>query len=247
MTGIIVIPTYNESKNIALLIKTIFSLTDGLSIIAVDDNSPDGTGEILDSLAKEIPRLKVIHRHKKMGLGSAYTEGFKLALQEKSNFVFQMDGDFSHDPKYILQMLKAIKDYDLVIGSRYVPGGGVENWNFWRRILSKFGNLYVRLITGIPVRDTTSGFKCFRREVLESINLERISSEGYAFQIEMNYLVWQKGFRIKEIPIIFYERRREKSKINGRIILEALRIVWKLRYQYFTSNRRNIPDSSFVL
>lgn len=231
MNSVIVIPTYNEKENISFLIKEILTLKNISQIIVVDDNSSDGTGEVLKNLAQEIPQLIVIQRYKKLGLGTAYLEGFKLVLKENPDFILQMDGDFSHNPGYIPLMLEAIKDSDLVIGSRYICGGGIKNWSFWRKTLSRFGNLYVRLITGIPVRDATSGFKCFRREVLETLDLEKISSQGYAFQIEMNYLVWKKKFRIKEIPIVFYERKGGRSKLNWRIVFEALWRVWRLRFQ----------------
>ncbi len=228
----IVIPTYNENENIETLSRDILALNKNFQIIVVDDNSPDGTGNILDNLVPKYPSLKVVHRSKKSGLGSAYGEGFKLALEEKADFILQMDADFSHQPAYIPRLLEAAKHADLVIGSRYVRGGGIKNWNFTRRFLSRLANLYVRIVTAMPVSDATSGFKCFRREVLENIDLDKISSEGYGFQIEMNYLVWQKGFRIKEIPIIFYERRLGKSKLSRRIIAEALWLVWRLRLSH---------------
>lgn len=227
----IIIPTYNERENIERLVKEILNLNKDFRIIAIDDNSPDGTGEILDRLAQEYSQFKVIHRPGKQGLGTAYLDGFRLALKEKADFIFEMDADFSHEPAYLPKMLEAIKDCDLVIGSRYIRRGGIENWNFRRRFLSRLANLYVKLITGLPLSDSTSGFKCFRREVLETINLNKINSEGYAFQIEMNYLVWSKGYRIKELPIVFSERRLGKSKLSRKIIWEAVWLVWKLRFR----------------
>jgi len=239
MKPIIVIPTYNENENIERLVKGILDLAKGFQIIVVDDNSPDGTGEILDTLARKYPQLKVIHRPEKLGLGTAYIEGFKLVLKEKADFIFEMDADLSHDLQYLSRMLEVINTCDLVIGSRYIHGGGVENWDFTRYLLSRLANLYVKTVTGMPVYDSTSGFKCFRREVLESIDLDEIDSEGYGFQIEMNYLAWKKGFRIKEVPIVFHERRLGKSKLSRKIIWEALWLVWKLRFM-----RTNCPNGS---
>ena len=226
----IVIPTYNEKENIELLIRKILELSNDFQIIVVDDNSPDGTGEILDKLAQKTPQLKIIHRPKKLGIGSAYIEGFKFALKEKPDFIFQMDGDLSHDPKYLFSMLAEIKNCGLVIGSRYIKGGGIRYGNLIRRLLSRIANFYAKIMTEIPISDTTSGYKCFRREVLEKINLDNISSQGYAFQIEMNYLTWKRGFCIKEIPIIFYERSQGKSKMSFKIIWEAFLLVWKLHF-----------------
>ncbi|MFN7170049.1 MAG: polyprenol monophosphomannose synthase, partial [Candidatus Omnitrophota bacterium] len=179
-------------------------------------------------LSQQFPLLRVIHRPLKLGLGTAYIEGFRMALKEKPDFIIQMDGDFSHHPQYILQMVSLIKDCDLVIGSRYIQGGEIRNWSFWRRLLSWGANFYVRIITRMPIYDATSGFKCFQRKVLEEIAIEKIRSQGYAFQIEMNYFVWRKKFRIKEIPIIFSERSRGKSKLHWGIIFEAFWLVWRL-------------------
>ncbi|MCM8784144.1 MAG: polyprenol monophosphomannose synthase [Candidatus Omnitrophica bacterium] len=230
MSFVVVIPIYNEKEHIKPLIKEILAVENVSKIIVIDDNSSDGTGGVLDELKEEVWQLKVIHRPQKLGLGTAYIEGFRLALKEDCNFILQMDGDFSHDPKYIPQMLEAIKTCDLVIGSRYISQGGIKNWSLWRRLLSKVASIYVRIITKMPLNDPTSGFKCFRRKVLEKITLDKIHSQGYAFQIEMNYLVWGNNFRIKEIPIVFYERKRGKSKLNLRIILEAMWRVWELRF-----------------
>jgi len=230
MKSTTIIPTYNERQNIDGLIKSIINSQEDFHIIIVDDNSPDGTGEIADKLALEFKQVKVIHRARKLGLGTAYMEGFKRALKEGADYIFEMDADFSHDPKSLPNFMEAIKDNDLVLGSRYVRGGGVVNWPFRRLLLSKMASFYVRAITGLPVADPTGGFKCFRRNVLESICLDDIRSNGYAFQIEMTYKTWKKGFRIKEIPITFVERGRGKSKMGLRIILEAIWIVWKLKF-----------------
>jgi dolichol-phosphate mannosyltransferase len=229
MKTIIVIPTYNERENIEQLAKLIIELGEDFHILIVDDNSPDGTGEIADKLARELEQVKVIHRARKLGLGTAYVEGFKCALKDSADYIFEMDADFSHDSKYLSNFMEAIKDNDLILGSRYVRGGGVVNWPFRRLLLSKMASFYVRAITGLPVADPTGGFKCFRRNVLESIGLDDVRSNGYAFQIEMTYKAWKKGFRIKEIPIIFVERGQGKSKMGLRIILEAIWIVWRLK------------------
>ncbi|MCX5657223.1 MAG: polyprenol monophosphomannose synthase [Candidatus Omnitrophica bacterium] len=228
MKSTIIIPTYNESENIERLIRQVLALPGDFRIIVVDDNSPDGTGKILDKLASQLAQIRVLHRPRKLGLGTANIEGFKLALKEKADLIFQMDGDLSHQPHYLIQMLEAIKNCDLVVGSRYIPGGGVKNWGLLRRLLSRMANLYVRKITGMPLYDSTSGLKCFRREVIEYFNLDCISSEGYAFQIEMDYLAWKNNFRIQEIPIVFSERLRGKSKLNRKIIFEAFWLAWKL-------------------
>jgi len=230
MKATIIIPTYNERQNIERLIELIIELGKDFHIIIVDDNSPDGTGEVADKLALEFEQVKVIHRIRKLGLGTAYMEGFKRALKDGADYIFEMDADFSHDPKYLPTFMEAIKDNDLVLGSRYIRGGAVVNWPFRRLLLSRMASFYVRTITGLPVADPTGGFKCFGRNVLESIGLDGIRSNGYAFQIEMTYKAWKKGFRIKEIPITFVERGHGKSKMGLRIILEAIWIVWKLKF-----------------
>lgn len=202
------------------------------NIIVVDDNSPDGTGRIADSLAERFNNLSVIHRPEKQGLGPAYIAGFKKALGSDANFIFEMDCDFSHNPAYIPAFLDAIGNADLVLGSRYVQGGRVENWGTLRKIISKGGGIYARLILGVPVYDLTGGLKCFRREVLESIDLDSVSSHGYGFQIELTYRALKKGFRVKEIPITFSDREQGQSKMSKRIVLEAVWLVWKLRLQH---------------
>ena len=230
MKGVVVVPTYNERENIEELIEKTLSTSPDIDILIVDDNSPDGTGEIAEKIAKENPRVKVLHRPGKMGLGSAYVEGFKWALKENYDFVMEMDADFSHNPEDIPRFIEKIKEYDLVIGSRYTDGVSVVNWPISRLLLSYFANIYARTVTGVPIMDLTGGFKCFRREVLESINLDTIMSDGYAFQIEMNYRAYKKGFRITEIPIIFIERRAGSSKMSKKIVWEAFWLVWKLRF-----------------
>ncbi|MCD6086597.1 MAG: polyprenol monophosphomannose synthase [Candidatus Hydrothermae bacterium] len=230
MKGVVVVPTYNERENIEELIEKTLSTSPDIDILIVDDNSPDGTGEIAEKIAKENPRVKVLHRPGKMGLGSAYVEGFKWALKENYDFVMEMDADFSHNPEDIPRFIEKIKEYDLVIGSRYTDGVSVVNWPISRLLLSYFANIYARTVTGVPIMDLTGGFKCFRREVLESINLDTIMSDGYAFQIEMNYRAYKKGFKITEIPIIFIERRAGSSKMSKKIVWEAFWLVWKLRF-----------------
>ncbi|MBN1351468.1 polyprenol monophosphomannose synthase [candidate division KSB1 bacterium] len=230
MKTIIVIPTYNEAENIERLLGTIFDLEiNSLSVLVIDDNSPDGTAAIVKRLLQSNPRIHLLERESKLGLGTAYCKGFKYALQNGYNYIMEMDADFSHDPKEIKNFLEQIKDYDLVIGSRYVVGVNVINWPLSRLLLSYFANFYTRMITRLPVKDSTGGYKCFRREALESIDLEKIHSDGYAFQIEINYKIWKNGFRIKEIPIIFADRVAGISKMSKRIIKEAAWIVWKLK------------------
>ncbi|MFQ5630732.1 MAG: polyprenol monophosphomannose synthase, partial [bacterium] len=203
---LIVIPTYNEASNIQKLTERIFKLNiSNLEILFVDDNSPDGTARIIEQLQLDNQRIHLIKRSGKLGLGTAYVEGFTYALEKKFDLIFEMDADLSHNPEDIPQFLKEIENYDLVIGSRYLTGLNVVNWPMSRLLLSLFANWYTRIITGLPLKDSTSGFKCFRRHVLESIGIEQIHSDGYSFQIELHYLAWKKGFRIKEMPIIFID------------------------------------------
>lgn len=225
----VVVPTYNEGENIEALLGRVLNLEPLFEVLVVDDNSPDGTGEIVEQMARGEERLRVIHRSGKMGLGTAYARAFGWALKRNYEFVFQMDADFSHNPKDLLPLLKAAEEADLVIGSRLVEGGGVEGWRGWRRILSRGGNLYTRLLTGLPVRDCTSGFRCFRREVLEEVEVEEVGSEGYAFQIEIVAEVWKKGFEIREVPITFRGRSRGESKLSGAVVLEGILLPWRLR------------------
>ena len=207
------------------------ALDPDVRVLVVDDNSPDGTGKLADRMAAENERISVLHRPEKLGLGSAYVAGFKHAIQQDVDCVFEMDADFSHDPATIPEFIEEIASCDVVIGSRYISGINVVNWPMSRLLLSYFANIYTRVITGMTIRDTTSGFKCFRREVLEHIDLDSVRSDGYAFQIEMNFRCWRKGYRMREIPIIFVDRRSGTSKLSQGVINEAVWIVWWLRLQ----------------
>jgi dolichol-phosphate mannosyltransferase len=227
--SIIVIPTYNEVENISKLIDTIFNIKSDIDILIVDDNSPDGTAEVVSKMMNKDSRIHLIKRPGKMGLGTAYCDGFKYALEKGFDYIFEMDADFSHNPEDIPRFLEEIHNYDLVIGSRYVSGVNVVNWPLKRLILSYGANLYTRIITGMPVHDATGGFKCFRAEALKKIDLSKIKSNGYGFQIEMNFRLWKSGARLKEIPIIFIDRRSGVSKMNKKIIYEAIFLVWKLK------------------
>ena len=227
--ALIIFPTYNERENIENIVHAVLPLDPRIHVLIVDDNSPDGTGEIADRLVQQESKVNVLHREKKKGLGQAYIAGFKWAIERKFDYIFEMDADFSHGPEYIQHFLKEIKEYDLVIGSRYIAGVNVINWPMSRLLLSYFANVYTRWISGLPLRDATGGFKCFRREVLETINLDDVHSTGYSFQIEMSMRVWKKGFRIKEISIIFVDRRAGESKMSKKIVREAVWMVWWLR------------------
>jgi len=228
----IIIPTYNERNNIAKLLSQIFSLgIEELNVLVVDDNSPDGTGQLVEQLKRSNPKLDILHRQEKAGLGPAYVAGFKEAIVRGADYIFEMDADLSHNSKYIPEFLEAIKDHDLVLGSRYIKGGGTENWNWLRKLVSQAGNIYARLILGLPFKDITGGFKCYHREVLEKIGLGDLSSVGYNFQIETTYKVYKLGFKIVEIPIIFTERAEGKSKFNFKIIRESFWQVLKLRFK----------------
>ena len=231
MKSLVIIPTYNEVENIQRLIPELMALDPAIRVLVVDDNSPDGTGKLVDDMARENDRISVLHRPAKLGLGSAYVAGFKYAVKQDVDCVFEMDADFSHDPAMVPEFIEQIKSCDVVIGSRYISGINVVNWPMSRLLLSYFANLYTRLVTGMTIRDATSGYKCFRREVLESINLDDVRSDGYAFQIEMNFRCWRKGYRLKEIPIIFVDRRSGTSKLSQGVINEAVWIVWWLRIQ----------------
>lgn len=230
MKSMIVIPTYNERENMQKLIPILLSLPLDLEVTVVDDNSPDGTADAVHALAGEDGRVHVVSRPAKMGLGSAYVAGFKYSLQKDADLIFEMDADFSHDPAAIPEFVAAAVDADLVLGSRYLTGVTVVNWPLRRLVLSYGANLYTRLVTGMPVHDATGGFKCFRRQVLESIDLDNVRSDGYSFQIEMSYKCWKKGFRIVEIPITFTDRRVGVSKMSKKIIWEAVGMVWRLRW-----------------
>jgi dolichol-phosphate mannosyltransferase len=233
--AIVIVPTYNERDNITRLIPIVLEKDPRLEVLVVDDASPDCTGQIVESIADSNPRVHVIHRPGKMGLGTAYLAGFKWGLEQGYDYLFEMDADFSHDPNHLPQFLEAIKDADLVLGSRYREGRvTVVNWPMTRLILSFFANMYARIVTGLPLEDSTGGFKCFRRSVLETIDLNAIRSNGYAFQIEMSFRVWKKGFRIVEIPIVFVDRTEGQSKMSRKIVREAVWMVWRLRWLAIT-------------
>lgn len=228
---LVIIPTYNERDNLPRLIPEVLSEDGSIDILIVDDNSPDGTADFVKELSKKNDKVKLIERSEKMGLGTAYIEGFKYALANDYDYIFEMDADFSHNPNEIPNFLEQIKTHDLVLGSRYKNGVNVVNWPMRRLILSYFANLYTRLITGMPVKDATGGYKCFRREVLESINLDNVKSNGYSFQIEMSFKAWKKGFKLNEISITFIDRIKGSSKMSKKIVREAIVMVWKLRLQ----------------
>jgi dolichol-phosphate mannosyltransferase len=229
MKTLVIIPTYNESENIRRIVPLVLEKDPSINVLIVDDNSPDGTGRIADEIAKENDRIFVIHRQNKSGLGTAYITGFKFALGKSYDLVFEMDCDFSHDPKYIPDFLETARDADLVLGSRYISGVNVINWPMSRLLLSYYANVYSRIVTGLPVKDATGGFKCFRRKVLEAIDLDKVKSNGYSFQIEMSFRAWKKGFKIKEIPIVFEDRKVGQSKMSKKIVREAIWMVWRLR------------------
>lgn len=229
--ALVIIPTYNERDNLEAISRAVLAADQRIDILVVDDNSPDGTGQLADALAKELPRIRVLHREKKEGLGRAYLHAFRWALEQGYQYILEMDADFSHDPKYLPQFLdEAERGADLVLGSRNIQGGGTVNWGPGRIIISKGGSLYARTILGVNVMDLTGGFKCFRRTVLESLQLDAVKSTGYAFQIELTYRALKAGFKVKEIPIVFEDRRVGQSKMSRKIFLEAIRMVWKLRF-----------------
>ncbi len=227
--ALIIFPTYNEKENIEAIITHALKQDPRLEALVVDDNSPDGTGRIADDLAAQSSRVHVMHRERKEGLGRAYIAGFRWGIERSYDYIFEMDADFSHGPEYLPDFLVAIEDNDLVLGSRYISGVNVVNWPMSRLLLSYFANVYTRVVTGLPVRDGTGGFKCFRREVLETINLAAVKSNGYIFQIEMSMRAWKKGFKIKEIPIVFVDRQKGASKMSKKIVREAIWKVWYLR------------------
>ncbi|MFO7660325.1 MAG: polyprenol monophosphomannose synthase [Candidatus Cloacimonadaceae bacterium] len=229
MKVLVITPTYNEKENIEKLVNAVLKQSEDIELLIIDDNSPDGTGAIVEKLMESEPRLQIIKRAGKMGLGSAYVRGFKYALERDYEFIMEIDADFSHNPDDIPRLLEAAQDNDLVIGSRYCEGINIINWPIERLLISYFASKYVRLITGMPIKDPTGGFKCFRRKVLEKIDLDNIHSEGYSFQIEMNYKAWMKKFKIKEVSIVFTERMDGHSKMSKKIVYEAAWMVWKLR------------------
>jgi dolichol-phosphate mannosyltransferase len=241
----LVLPTYNEAENVeAFVAAALAKLPASAQVLIVDDNSPDGTGEIADRLAEGNESVSVLHRPRKEGLGPAYIAGFRRALAAGAELVLEMDSDFSHDPAYLPRLLEAAERADLVIGSRYVPGGGVSEWGALRRAISRGGSAYARLVLGVEVRDLTGGFKCFRREVLEAIDLDTIQARGYAFQVEMTYRVIQRGFKVVEVPILFRDRQAGSSKMDRSIVVEAIWRVPLLRFNGQPAERRGTATES---
>ncbi|MBI5645438.1 MAG: polyprenol monophosphomannose synthase [Ignavibacteriae bacterium] len=229
--ALVIIPTYNELENVQGIVPDVLRQDARIEVLVVDDNSPDGTADAVKKMMELEPRIHLLERERKMGLGTAYVAGFKYAIANNFDYVFEMDADFSHDPNLLPEFLQAIEEYDLVLGSRYIRGVNVINWPMKRLLLSYYANVYTRLVTGLPVRDATGGFKCFRTEVLKAINLDAVRSNGYAFQIEMSFKAYRKGFRVHEIPIIFMDRRVGVSKMSKKIVREAVTMVWRLRAQ----------------
>jgi len=229
MKALVCIPTYNEIENLPKIIPEILKRDERLSVLVIDDNSPDGTGRWAEDQSGLNPRVHVLHRQQKLGLGQAYLAGFRWALARDYELIFEMDADFSHNPAYLPDFLAAADQVDLVIGSRYITGVNVINWPMGRLLLSYYANVYSRIVTGLPLRDATGGFKCYHRRVLETIDLDAVRSNGYSFQIEMSFRVWRKGFTIKEIPIVFVDREQGTSKMSNEIVHEAIWMVWRLR------------------
>jgi dolichol-phosphate mannosyltransferase len=240
MKTLLIIPTYNEIENLRPLLEEILSYAPETEVLIIDDHSPDGTGELADEIQNENPRVKALHRPDKMGLGTAYIVGFKYAIEHGYDAVFEMDADFSHNPRYLPNFLKAVEQADLVIGSRYIPGGDTPNWSLLRRLISGGGNIFARLALGIPVHDCTAGYRLYRRQLLESVDLDTVVSHGYAFQIEMACRAARQGFKIVETPIIFMDRRFGKSKMSRKIVLEGFAYVLKARF----SRQALKPDQS---
>lgn len=241
MKTLIIIPTYNELENLRPLLQEIFSYAPATDVLIVDDNSPDGTGKLAEEMHGENPQVHVLHRAGKLGLGTAYIAGFKYAIAHGYEAIFEMDADFSHDPRYLPDFLKAIEHADVVIGSRYIPGGDTPNWSILRRFVSGGGNLYARFMLGIPVKDCTAGFRCYRREVLESIDLDTIRAQGYAFQVELAYRATRQGFKVIETPIVFMDRRVGKSKMSHKIFVEGF--LWVLRTRFSKKLPRRISSA----
>jgi len=238
---LVCIPTYNEKDNIRQIIEAVLKQGQDIEVLIIDDNSPDGTGDIVKSMKKTDNRIHLLRRTGKLGLGTAYIDGFKYGLtMPQIGYLMEMDADFSHNPDYIKQFREEVKNADMVIGSRYINGISIVNWPISRLLLSYFASKYVRWITGLPVKDPTSGFKCFRREVLQLLNLDKIKSNGYCFQIEMNFYIWRAGFKIKETPIIFIERQMGASKMSKRIVLEAIWGVWHLFFKKILGTDKKI-------
>jgi len=237
---LVVVPTYNERDNLPPLSQRLLNLSTSVDMLVVDDNSPDGTGKIADDLAAKHPSIHVLHREEKNGLGRAYIAGFKWALEQGYEFVFELDGDFSHNPDDIPMFLEAAQSSDLVLGSRYLNGIRVINWPLSRLMLSKSAAKYVQIITGMPFTDPTGGYKCFRRRALEAIRLDEVRSNGYSFQIEMTHRLWRQGLKVVEVPIVFTDRFQGHSKMSGHIVREALIMVWRL---WFQNKMRRAPAS----
>jgi dolichol-phosphate mannosyltransferase len=235
--ALVCLPTYEERENVEPVTRAILDAAPEVDVLVIDDNSPDGTGAIADAIAAREPRVHVLHRAGKEGLGKAYLAGFAWGLERGYPLLLEMDADFSHNPRYLPAMLAHARDADLVLGSRNVKGGGTLHWGLGRKLLSRGGSLYARTILGVPVRDLTGGFKCFRREVLEAIDLATVECSGYAFQIELTYRAWKRGFRVVEMPIVFEDRRVGASKMSRRIVLEAVRKVWSIRLGGFGGSR----------
>jgi dolichol-phosphate mannosyltransferase len=229
MNTLVIVPTYNERDNLPRLMHSVLALEQGIDVLIVDDASPDGTGDVADQLARDDSRVRVLHRAGKRGLGTAYVAGFRYALQHGYARAVEMDADFSHRPEDLPRLLAASRHADLVIGSRWVRGGGTEPWSPVRKLISRAGSLYARAMLRLPIKDCTSGFRCFRRAVLEALDLDAVSANGFGFQVEMTYLCSRAGFRVAEVPIVFPDRRAGRSKMSARIVVEALALVWRLR------------------
>ena len=225
MRSLIVIPTYNERENIAGLIDDVLRFVPATDLLIIDDNSPDGTGQVVDEISARLPQVHALHRPGKLGLGTAYVRGFQYAIEQDYDFVFEMDADYSHDPKYLPDFFATAEQADLVIGSRYVQGGGTPNWSALRKFISGGGNTFARFMLGIPTHDCTSGYRCYRTAALRTIDLGLVRAQGYAFQVEMAYLFWKRGYRVREVPIVFMDRRVGKSKMSRKIFIEAFRWV----------------------
>ena len=226
---LVILPTYNEAENVPEIVPSILRQDNRIDVLIVDDASPDGTGDLADRMGAEEPRIHVLHREAKLGLGTAYIAGFGWAIERKYDLIFEMDADFSHDPSHLPEFIRTAERNDLVLGSRYLRGVTVVNWPMSRLLLSYFANKYARIVTGLPLSDLTGGFKCFRRVVLEEIRLDRVRSSGYSFQIEVTFRAWHRGFRVAEIPIVFVDRSVGESKMSRGIVWEAVWMVWKLR------------------
>lgn len=229
-SALVCLPTYNERENLVPLLDELLACA-AVEVLVVDDNSPDGTGSVAAHYARREPRVHVLGRPGRLGLGSAYLAGFQWALERGYRFVVEMDADFSHQPRHLPELLRAVDGADLVLGSRYIEGGAAENWGLGRRLLARGGSRYARSVLGLPYSDLTSGYKLFRREVLEAIELSTVQTTGYAFQIELTYRAWRKGFRIREVPIVFFERTAGRSKLGAGVVAQAVTEVWRMRWR----------------